>query len=193
LRGKIKALRIDTNVSSEKKGDTARVRLLSAMNIIKKGVVATFFSCEGLILYSKNANKHQRGLPRMFAHTSIRTSNMDTSINFYTKLMGLKLLSRHEIKQTNAEIAFLQDPEEKGAKLELTYYRNQKKFIQADYEDRLFDHVAFEIKDMDKTISRLRSEKVTITDEPYTLGPAGPLIAFIEDPDGTLIELIERK
>ena len=129
----------------------------------------------------------------MFAHTSIRTSNMDRSIGFYTRLMGLKLLSRHEIKQTNAEIAFLQDPEGKGAKLELTYYRNQKKFIQADYEDRLFDHIAFEIGDMDKTISKLRWEKVTITDEPYTLGPTGPLIAFVEDPDGTLIELIERK
>jgi lactoylglutathione lyase len=118
---------------------------------------------------------------------------MERSINFYTKLMGLKLLNRREIKQTNAEIAFLQDPEGKGAKLELTYYRNQKKFIQADYEDRLFDHIAFEIRDMDKTILKLRSEKVTITDEPYTLGPTGPLIAFIEDPDGTLIELIERK
>jgi len=129
----------------------------------------------------------------MFTHTSIRTSNMERSINFYTKLMGLKLLSRREIKQTNAEIAFLQDPEGKGAKLELTHYRNQRRFIQADYEDRLFDHMAFEIRDMDKTISKLRSEKVTITDEPYTLGPAGPLIAFIEDPDGTLIELIERK
>jgi len=129
----------------------------------------------------------------MFDHTSIRTSNMDRSIDFYTRLMGLKLLSRHEIKQTNAEIAFLQDSEEKGARLELTYYRNQKKFIQADYEDRLFDHVAFDVKDMDKTISRLRSEKVTVTDEPYRLGPAGPLIAFIEDPDGTLIELIERE
>ena len=129
----------------------------------------------------------------MFAHTSIRTSNIDKSIDFYTKLMGLKLLSRREIRQTNAEIAFLQDSEGKGAKLELTYYRSQKKFIQADYEDRLFDHIAFEIKDMDKTISKLRSEKVTITDEPYTLGPAGPLIAFVEDPDGTLIELIERK
>jgi catechol 2,3-dioxygenase-like lactoylglutathione lyase family enzyme len=46
---------------------------------------------------------------------------------------------------------------------------------------------------MDKTISKLLSEKVTVTDEPYKLGPAGPLIAFIEDPDGTLIELIERK
>jgi lactoylglutathione lyase len=117
---------------------------------------------------------------------------MDRSIDFYTRLMDLKLLSRREIKQTNAEIAFLQDSE-KGARLELTYYRNQKKFIQADYEERLFDHIAFEIKDMDKTISKLRSEKVTVTDEPYRLGPAGPLIAFIEDPDGTLIELIERK
>jgi lactoylglutathione lyase len=129
----------------------------------------------------------------MFSHTSIRTSNMERSIDFYTRLMGLKLLSRHEIKQTNAEIAFLQDPEEKGARLELTYYRNQKKFIQADYEDRLFDHIAFDIKDMDKTISKLRSEKITITDEPYKLGPTGPQIAFIEDPDGNLIELIERK
>jgi lactoylglutathione lyase len=129
----------------------------------------------------------------MFAHTSIRTSNMDRSIDFYSRLMGLKLLSRREIKQNNAEIAFLQDPEEKGAKLELTYYRNQKKFVQADYEDRLFDHIAFDIKDMDKTISKLQSEKVTVTDEPYRLGPTGPRIAFIEDPDGTLIELIERK
>jgi len=118
---------------------------------------------------------------------------MDRSIDFYTKLMGLKLLSRHEIKRTNAEIAFLQDPEEKGAKLELTRYRNQKKFIQADYENRLFDHIAFNVKDMDKTITKLRGEKVVITDEPYRLGPGGPLIAFIEDPDGTLIELIERK
>lgn len=129
----------------------------------------------------------------MFSHTSIRTSNMERSIDFYTRLMSLKLLSRHEIKQTNAEIAFLQDPEGKGARLELTYYRNQKKFIQADYEDRLFDHIAFDIKDMDKTISKLRSEKITITDEPYKLGPTGPEIAFIEDPDGNLIELIERK
>jgi len=107
--------------------------------------------------------------------------------------MGLKLLSRREIPQNNAEIAFLQDPEGKGAKLELTFYRKQKKFIQADYEERLFDHIAFEVENMEKTISMMRKEKVTITDEPFKLGPAGPLIAFIEDPDGTLIELIERK
>ena len=107
--------------------------------------------------------------------------------------MGLKLLSRREIPQNNAEIAFLQDPEGKGARLELTFYRKQKKFIQADYEERLFDHIAFEVENMEHAISLMRKENVIITDEPFRLGPAGPLIAFIEDPDGTLIELIERR
>jgi len=107
--------------------------------------------------------------------------------------MGLKLLRRREIPQNNAEIAFLQDAEGKGAKLELTFYKNQKKFTQADYENRLFDHLAFEIKNMEKTISILREEKITITDEPFRLSSTGSLIAFIEDPDGILIELIDRK
>ena len=129
----------------------------------------------------------------IFTHTSIRVSNMEKSIDFYTRILGLKLLSRREIPQNNAEIAFLQDPEGKGARLELTYFRKQKKFIQAEYEDRLFDHLAFDIKDMDETISVMRREKITITDEPYRLGATGSLIAFVEDPDGTLIELIERK
>lgn len=129
----------------------------------------------------------------MFTHTSIRTSNMDRSISFYTRLLGLRLLSRREIPQNNAEIAFLQDAEGKGARLELTFYKNQTEFIQADYENRVFDHIAFDIKDMEQTISALRKEGITITDEPYRLGPDGPLIAFVEDPDGTLIELIERK
>ena len=129
----------------------------------------------------------------MLIHTSIRTRNMDKSIDFYTRLFGLKLVNRREIPQNNAEIAFLRDPDAKGSTLELTFYRKQQKFIQADYEDRLFDHIAFEVKDMEKIIAVLQKEKVTITDEPFTLGPDGPVIAFVEDPDGTLIELIEKK
>lgn len=129
----------------------------------------------------------------MFIHTSIRTSNMDHSIDFYTKLLGLKVISRREILQTNAEIAFLQDLEEKGAKLELTFYKDQKKFVQAEYEDRLFDHIAFEVVDMNETLVAMRKRNIIITDEPYRLSPDGSLIAFIEDPDGTLIELIEKK
>lgn len=129
----------------------------------------------------------------MFVHTSIRTSNMERSIDFYTRLLGLTLLSRREIPQNNAEIAFLRDSQAKGATLELTFYRKQKKFSQPDYEDRVFDYLAFEVEDMNPAIEAMRNAKVTITDEPFKLSPAGPLIAFVEDPDGTLIELIERK
>jgi catechol 2,3-dioxygenase-like lactoylglutathione lyase family enzyme len=46
---------------------------------------------------------------------------------------------------------------------------------------------------MEKTIAAMRKENVTITDEPFRLGASGSLIAFVEDPDGTLIELIEKK
>ena len=129
----------------------------------------------------------------MFVHTSIRTSNMDRSIDFCTRLLGLTLVSRREIPQNNAEIAFLRDQQAKGSMLELTFNRNQRKFVQAEYENRVFDHLAFEVKDMEKTLVAMRSEKVTITDEPFKLSPTGPVIAFVEDPDGTLIELIERK
>lgn len=129
----------------------------------------------------------------VFDHTSIRTGNIQKSLDFYTRLMGLKLLGRQEIPQNNAEIAFLQDVEGKGAKLELTYYHKQKNFTQAAYEDRIFDHIALHVSDMEETISKLRKEKVTITDEPFKLKATGSLIAFIEDPDGTLIELIEKK
>jgi lactoylglutathione lyase len=118
---------------------------------------------------------------------------MDRSINFYNRFLGLTLVSRREIPQNDAEIAFLQDPEARGATLELTFYRNQKKFSQPDYEDRVFDHLAFEVKDMIQTIEAMRKGSVTITDEPFKLSSTGSLIAFVEDPDGTLIELIERK
>jgi lactoylglutathione lyase len=128
----------------------------------------------------------------MFVHTSIRTSNMERAIDFYSKFFGLKLQSRHELKATNAEIAFLQDPASKGSILELTFLRSQKKFVQAEFEERLFDHLGFEVADMNKTLAALKKENVTVTDEPFKFN-SNTTIAFIEDPDGTLIELIERK
>jgi len=128
----------------------------------------------------------------MFVHASIRVSDMDNSIAFYEKFLNMKLLNRREIPENQAEIAFLQDRQAKGALLELTFYQDQKKFIQADYENRLFDHLAFQVENMGKTLDAMRTQGVTITDEPYRLSPKGSLLAFIEDPDGTLIELIEK-
>ncbi len=96
-----------------------------------------------------------------------------------------------EIKKNNAELAFLQDSKGEGCTLELTYLHDQKKFTQPEYEERLFDHLAFEVEDIDKTIDALRKESITITGEPFKLN-SNTTIAFVEDPDGTLIELIER-
>lgn len=128
----------------------------------------------------------------MFIHASIRVSNIERSIAFYEKFLNLKLVNRREIQKNNAEIAFLQDSQAKGAMVELTFFRDQKKFIQADYEDRLFDHLAFQVEDINKTLNAMRNAGVIVTDEPYRLSPKGSLIAFVEDPDGTLIELIEK-
>ena len=128
----------------------------------------------------------------MFVHASVRTSNMEKSIDFYTRLLGLKVLRRNEIKATNAQLAFLQDPAGKGCILELTYYKNQKKFSQPEYEERLFDHLGFEVPDIAEAIAVMKKENITVTDEPFKFNPT-TTIAFIEDPDGTLIELIERK
>jgi lactoylglutathione lyase len=118
---------------------------------------------------------------------------MKKSIEFYINFLGLELIDRREIPQNNAEIAFLKDPQEKGSTLELTSYRDQKKFLQADYGNRIFDHLAFSVKNMEKTLESMRKAKITITDKPFKLGTNGTLIAFIEDPDGTLIEIIEKK
>jgi lactoylglutathione lyase len=127
----------------------------------------------------------------VFAHVSIRTGNMEKSIEFYESFFGMKLITRREIPQNNAEIAFLEG-EGTNFKLELTWFKSQKRFEQAEYEDRVFDHLAFVVEDMDFMIERMRSGGVTITDEPFALGERGSRIAFIEDPDGTLVELIEK-
>jgi lactoylglutathione lyase len=124
-----------------------------------------------------------------FSHVSVRASNIDRSIAFYRDFFGMELTQRRPIPQNKAEIAFLKDP---GAdfSLELTHYDVQKKFEQASYPDRTFDHLAFRVKDLRAMVERIRSKGFVISDEPFELSP-GKWLAFVEDPDGTLIELIQ--
>ncbi len=151
---------------------------------------AVKISNNGLIELNQTSNVREES--SIFVHASIRTSNMERSIDFYSKFLGLRVKSRREIKQTNAEIAFLQDSKSEGCTLELTFYRSQEKFDQPPYENRLFDHLGFIISNMEETISCMKNAGVTVTDEPFKLNE-NTTIAFIEDPDGTLIELIESK
>lgn len=133
-----------------------------------------------------------RGGGTVFAHVSIRTSDMERSIRFYECYFGMRLASRRPIPQNRAEIAFLES-EGTPFRLELTRYQDQRRFEQAVYEHRLFDHLAFSVTGMDAIIARMKGEGVNVTDEPFNLGSGGSRIAFIEDPDGTLIELIEKR
>jgi lactoylglutathione lyase len=124
-------------------------------------------------------------------HTSIRARDVDEAIAFYEGI-GLKLVSRREIPQNEAEIAFLEAPGG-GARLELTHYNGQGSYTQAEYEDRVFDHIALETDDMDGVLEKVRESGGKVTDEPFHLSPGGPRIAFFEDPNEVLIELIERR
>ncbi len=120
-------------------------------------------------------------------HTCLNVSNMERSIDFYTKEVGLKFVSRREIKQNNAEIAFLQD--QSGYALELTHWRDKKDLVEGDN----FDHLAFAVRDVSEAVKEFKSHGVVVAMEPYSLQGSSSKIAFIKDPDGNWLELIERE
>lgn len=118
-------------------------------------------------------------------HTCLNVSDINRSVEFYTQEIGLKLTSRREVKQNNAEIAFLKD--ESGTAIELTHWRDKKGLTEGDN----FDHIAFEVQDLQSTVEQLRRRGVKIAMEPFSLKGSSSKIAFIKDPDGNWLELIE--
>jgi len=119
-------------------------------------------------------------------HTSITVKDMDESIAFYTEKLGMTLKSRREIKQNNAEIAFL-EIEGTNHRIELTWWKDKKDYAEGDQ----LDHIAFGVVDLRTTIEAMRAKGVDIAKEPYSLGSSQ--IAFIKDPNGIWLELIEQK
>lgn len=119
-------------------------------------------------------------------HTSITTLDMDRALRFYTDVMGLTFVRRRAIPENDAEIAFVRD-EESGGEIELTWWRNKTEMADGDQ----LDHIAFRVDDMDHAMARFRSAGVTIAKEPYSLSGGKSRIAFITDPDGIWLEIIE--
>ncbi|HZW55479.1 MAG TPA: VOC family protein [Nitrososphaerales archaeon] len=122
------------------------------------------------------------------AHVSITVKNMDQSISFYTETLGLKLASRREIPENNAEIAFVEGEGGSNLALELTYWKNKRDWTDGDQ----LDHIAFHVKDVAKSIEEFRRKGVEIAKEPYSLQGSKSKIAFIKDPNGIWLELIEH-
>ena len=120
-------------------------------------------------------------------HTSITVKDMDESIKFYTEIIGLELRNRREIPENKAEIAFLSD-KQSDVQLELTYWKEKKDWSQGDE----LDHLAFGVADMDEAMKFFKNRKVEITKEPYSLRGSSTKIAFISDPNGIWLEIIQR-
>ncbi len=123
-------------------------------------------------------------------HTSLNVRDMARSLRFWTELLGFKLTRRREIPENDAEIAFVEAPGG-GSEIELSHWRKWK---AEEYVDgTLFDHVALGVEDVAATVARLRAAGVEVAKEPYRLSGGSGTIAFIFDPDGNWIELIERR
>ena len=117
-----------------------------------------------------------------FDYTGIGVSDLDRSVKFYTEKLGMELIGRYKIKETNGEIADLKSPSG-DQKLELNWYPDRKEYKNGDE----VDHLAFEVANVDDALSELRSGGVEVASEPFDEGNSR--LAFVMDPDGIWIEL----
>ncbi|MEO8921658.1 MAG: lactoylglutathione lyase [Caldimonas sp.] len=124
-----------------------------------------------------------------FLHTMLRVGDLQRSIDFYTGLMGMKLLRRTERPEQKYSLAFVgygSNPEQ--AEIELTWNHGVSSYEMGD----AFGHLAIGVSDVAATCQKIRAGGGTITREAGPVKGGTTVIAFVADPDGYKIELIER-
>ena len=123
-------------------------------------------------------------------HTMIRVRDLDKSLDFYTRHLGMQLLRKKDFPDGKFTLAFVgYGPEEDSAVVELTHNWDQ----QEDYEiGNGFGHLAVAVPDIYGTCEAMEKEEVKIPRPPGPMKHGTTVIAFIEDPDGYKVELVER-
>ena len=123
-------------------------------------------------------------------HTMIRVKDLDRSLDFYTRLLGMKLLRKTDYPGGRFTLAFVGYGEEaSSAVIELTHNWDQTEPYSLGSG---FGHVAIGVKDIYGTCKTLEAEGVKIPRAPGPMKHGTTVIAFVEDPDGYKIELIGR-
>jgi lactoylglutathione lyase len=123
-------------------------------------------------------------------HTMLRVGDLQRSIDFYTRVLGMKLLrtsDNPEYKYTLAFVGYGNNPDH--AELELTYNYGETKYELGT----AYGHIAISADDIYATCEAVRASGGNITREPGPVKGGSTVIAFITDPDGYKVELIERK
>jgi len=121
-------------------------------------------------------------------HTMIRVSYLEKSLTFYTNILGMKLLRLHEYPEGKFTLAFVGFGDEKDhAVIELTYNWGVTSYDKGN----AFGHIAIEVEDAYKTCELIKSKGGKVVREAGAMQHGTTVIAFIEDPDGYKIELIQ--
>jgi lactoylglutathione lyase len=119
----------------------------------------------------------------------LRVGNLERSLAFYTEVLGMRLLRKQDYAEGRFTLAFIgyQD-EDQSAVIELTY-----NWDTSHYElGTAFGHIALEVEDAKKACNDIRERGGNILREAGPMKHGTTVIAFVEDPDGYKIELIER-
>ena len=122
-------------------------------------------------------------------HTMIRVGDLDRSIKFYTDVLGMKLLRRKDYPDGKFTLAFVgYGPETEHAVVELTYNWGTDKYDLGN----AFGHIALEVDDAYMACEDIKKRGGKVTREAGPMKHGSTVIAFVEDPDGYKIELIQR-
>jgi len=125
-----------------------------------------------------------------FLHTMIRVGNLDKSIDFYTNTIGLKLTRKTDYPHGNFTLAFLSlNESDEEPFLELTYNWGVDKYELGNS----FGHIALGVDDIYFVCEVIRNKGGKITREPGPMKGSKSILAFVEDPDGYKIELLQRQ
>jgi len=124
-----------------------------------------------------------------YAHTMIRVVDLERSIRFYTEGLGFRVESRQDYPKDRFSLVFLRsgDDPEGGPMIELTWNWDVKEYVRGD----AYGHVAYRVGSIDRVRERLQSAGYDLSWGPGETPSKSRRMAFVDDPDGYEIELIE--
>jgi len=127
-----------------------------------------------------------------FLHTMLRVGDMQRSVDFYTRVLGMRVLRTRDVPEYKYSLTFLgfgRGNEEGGAELELTYNYG----VSAYELGTAFGHLAIGVPDVAAACARIREAGGKVVRDAAPVKGGTTVIAFVEDPDSYKIELIQRE
>ncbi len=129
-----------------------------------------------------------------FIYTGIRVKNVEESLKFYTHVLGMMIAEPlQKTAPTKGSVVTLKSPDSQQI-LELNHYEEDSPFNSPYVNGEDLDHIAFDVRDLQAAVKELKRKGVEVVVEPYAIGAIeGWKEAYIKDPNGIWIELLQRQ